>query len=137
MYQHLALTSLRDSHRLPTRHIREPGTDRRLFFSLPYFHFRTSVSVLRFPFQRFPLAQETFSEEVQKRKQTNCPPALKKCKDAVPDSEAVQVDGIDSNECCVCHGTYTEDVEHGNGCQWLRFHADDVSTRTVCLILLA
>ena len=66
MYQYLALTSLRDSHRLPTRHIREPGNVRRLFFSLPYFRFRTSISVLRFPFQRFPLAQETFSEEVQK-----------------------------------------------------------------------
>ena len=49
MYQYLALTSLRDSHRLPTRHIREPGNIRRLFFSLPYFRFRTSVSVLRFP----------------------------------------------------------------------------------------
>ena len=49
MYQYLALTSLRDSHPLPTRHIREPGNVRRLFFSLPYFRFRTSVSVLRFP----------------------------------------------------------------------------------------
>ena len=62
MYQYLALTSLRDSHRLPTRHIREPGNVRRLFFSLPYFvsvlpfpyfGFRTSVSAL----QRFPLAR--------------------------------------------------------------------------------
>ena len=52
MYHYLALTSLRDNHPMPTRHIREPGADRRLFFS----HFRTSVSVLRFPFQRFPLA---------------------------------------------------------------------------------
>ena len=51
MYQYLALTSLRDGHPLPTRHIREPGTDRRLFFSLPYF--RTSVSVLRFPYFGF------------------------------------------------------------------------------------
>ena len=50
MYQYLALTSPRDSHRLPKRHIREPGNVRRLFFSLPYFHFRTSVSVLRFPY---------------------------------------------------------------------------------------
>ena len=48
MYQYLALTSLRDSHPFPTRHIREPGTDRRLFFTLLYFHFRTSVSILRF-----------------------------------------------------------------------------------------
>ena len=53
MYQYLALTSLRDSHRLPTRHIREPGNVRRLFFSLPYFRFRTSVSVLRFPYFGF------------------------------------------------------------------------------------
>ena len=46
MYQYLVLTSLRDnSHLLP---IREPGKDRRLFFSLPYFHFRTSVSVSEF-----------------------------------------------------------------------------------------
>ena len=45
MYQYLALTSLRDSHPLPTRHIRELGTDRRLFFSLPYFCFRTLVSI--------------------------------------------------------------------------------------------
>ena len=49
MYQYLALTSLRDSHRLPTKHICEPGNVRRLFFSIPYFRFRTSVSVLRFP----------------------------------------------------------------------------------------
>ena len=48
MYQYLALTSLRDSHRLPTRHIREPGNVRRLFFSLPYF-----VSVLPFPYFGF------------------------------------------------------------------------------------
>ena len=52
-----------------------------------------------------------------KRKQTNQPSAPKKRKNAVPNSE---VDGIDSNECCVCHGTYTEDVEHSNGSQWLR-----------------
>ena len=58
MYQYLALTSLRDSHPLPTRHICELGTDRQLFFSLPYFRFHTSVSVLRFPFQRFPLAPD-------------------------------------------------------------------------------
>ena len=43
MYQYLALTSLRDSHRMPTRHIREPGNVRR--FSS---HFSISVSVLRF-----------------------------------------------------------------------------------------
>ena len=57
-----------------------------------------------------------------KRKQTNCPSALKKRKDVVQHSEAeslVHVDGIDSNECCVCHGTYAEDVEHGNGSQWI------------------
>ena len=48
MYQYLALISLRDSHSLPTRHIREPGTDKWLFFSLPYFCFRISVSVLAF-----------------------------------------------------------------------------------------
>ena len=48
MYQYLALTSLRDSHRLPTRHIREPGTGRWLFFSLPYFCFRTSISISAF-----------------------------------------------------------------------------------------
>ena len=45
----------------------------------------------------------------------------------------VEVDGIDSNEWCVCHGTYTNDVEHGNGSQWLRcqcgqwLHKDCVS----------
>ena len=49
MYQYLALTLLRDSHSLPTRHIREPIGG----FSS---HFCISVSVLRFPFQRFPLA---------------------------------------------------------------------------------
>ena len=43
MYQYLALTSLRNSHRLPTRHTRELGTDRRLFFC-----FRTSVFVSAF-----------------------------------------------------------------------------------------
>ena len=48
MYQYLALTSLRDSHPLPTRHIREPIGG----FSS---HFRISFSVLRFPFQRFPI----------------------------------------------------------------------------------
>ena len=63
MYQYLALTSLRDSHRLPTRHIREPGTNRRLFFSLLYFRFRTSVSVLPFLFQCFPLARAIMSED--------------------------------------------------------------------------
>ena len=51
MYQYLALASLRDSHPLPTK--AHSWTDRWLFFSLPYFRFRTSVSVLRFPFQRF------------------------------------------------------------------------------------
>ena len=55
MYQYLALTSLRDSHPLPTRHIREP-IDGFSSESLPYFRFRTSVSVLPFSFQRFPLA---------------------------------------------------------------------------------
>jgi len=44
MYQYLALTSLRDSHRLPTRHIRQPGNIGG--FSS---HFRISVSVLPFP----------------------------------------------------------------------------------------
>ena len=48
MYQYLALTSLRDSQRLPTRHIREPGNIRRFFFSLLYF-----VSVLPFPYFGF------------------------------------------------------------------------------------
>ena len=46
MYQYLALTSLRDSHPLPTRHIREPIGG----FSS---HFRISVSVLPFPYFRF------------------------------------------------------------------------------------
>ena len=49
MYQYLALTLLRDSHSLPTRHIREPIGG----FSS---HFCISVSVLWFPSQRFPLA---------------------------------------------------------------------------------
>ena len=50
MNQCLALTSLRDSHLLPTRHIRELGTDRQLFFSLPFpcFRFCTSVSISAF-----------------------------------------------------------------------------------------
>ena len=53
-YQCLALTSLRDSHRLPTRHIREPGTDQQAAFLLisiflfSYFRFRTSVSISAF-----------------------------------------------------------------------------------------
>ena len=39
---------------LPTRHIREPGG---FFISLLYFRFHTSVFVLQFPFQHFPLAR--------------------------------------------------------------------------------
>ena len=70
MCQYLALTSLRDSHRLPTRHIREPGTDRWLFFSLPYFRFCTSVSALRFLFQRFPLAHTLTMVELFAHAQT-------------------------------------------------------------------
>ena len=49
MYQYLALTSLRDSYLLPTRH--QPPISG---FSS---HFRTSISILRFVFQRFLLAQ--------------------------------------------------------------------------------
>ena len=59
MYQYLALTSLRDSHPLPTRHIRERGIDRRFFFtSLPYFRFRASAFPyfgFRFSVFHFPL----------------------------------------------------------------------------------
>ena len=46
-----------------------------------------------------------FPQRKSKMKQTNCLSALKKCKDAVPDSETenvVLVDGIDSNECMLC-----------------------------------
>ena len=46
MYQYFALTSLRDSHPLPARHIREPIGG----FSS---HFRISVSVLPFPYFSF------------------------------------------------------------------------------------
>ena len=56
MYQYLGLTSLRGSHPLPTRHICEPGTDRQLFFLLPYFRFRTSVSIIRFRLSIFHLS---------------------------------------------------------------------------------
>ena len=55
MCQCLALTclSLRDSYPLATRHSRESktlDTDKWLFFSLPYFRFHISISVLRFPY---------------------------------------------------------------------------------------
>ena len=56
MCQYSALTSLRDSHCLSTRHSRKAlNTDSRIggyIFSLPYFGFRTfvPVSVLRFPY---------------------------------------------------------------------------------------
>ena len=61
MYQYLALTSLRDSHPLPTRHIHQPGHRQAAFlltsvFPFPYFRFRTSVSAL----QCFPLAHSGF-----------------------------------------------------------------------------
>ena len=57
MYQYLALTSLRESPFAykPHSSTRPPIGD--FFSSLPNFRFRTSVSVLRFPFQRFPLAR--------------------------------------------------------------------------------
>ena len=47
----LAHTFLIDSHPLPTRHIHESVRHWALigsFFSLPYFHFCTSISILRF-----------------------------------------------------------------------------------------
>ena len=55
MFQYLA------AHRLETVTLCLQGTFVNhaliaLFSSLPYFRFRTSVSVLRFPFQCFPLA---------------------------------------------------------------------------------
>ena len=43
MCQYSALTLLRDSHPLPTRQSKALNTDRRLFFSLPYFSFCTSA----------------------------------------------------------------------------------------------
>ena len=52
MYHYLVLTLLRDSHPLPTRHIRELIGG----FSS---HFRISVSVLRFPFSVFHLPTNT------------------------------------------------------------------------------
>ena len=58
MYQYLALTSLRGSHPLPTRNIRQSGPRQATFlltsvFPFPYFRFRTSVSVQRFPLALF------------------------------------------------------------------------------------
>ena len=65
MYQYLALTSLRDSHPLLTSHIRQPCYRQAVFFSLPYFRFHNSVSVLRFPFQPFPLCPYASAVSVQ------------------------------------------------------------------------
>ena len=56
MCQCLALTSLRDSHPLPTRHIHEKVRCQALidgFFFLPYFCFHTTVSVLWFQYFHF------------------------------------------------------------------------------------
>ena len=59
MYQYLALTSLRDSRPLPTRHIRELGTYRQLTSILPFPYFRFHFSVFHLAY-RFGGLSEKF-----------------------------------------------------------------------------
>lgn len=66
------------------------------------------------------------TQRQSKRKRVNQPATSKRRKTTDSNSEAENIDihvpvgGMDSDECCVCHGTFTEDAEQGNGSEWLQ-----------------